>query len=79
MLWLRDGREDTIVASKKQPDSGLDLLRPKFGIPAVLAQSDRVVAAFGQRLGFVVIILAIAGCAGVTGTTVILLGGLLFR
>jgi len=55
------------MATKKHPERVNDVLRPKFGIPAILGQSDRVVAAFGQRLGFALMVLAIGACAGVTG------------
>jgi hypothetical protein len=67
------------MASRKTPERVNDNLRPKFGIPAILGQSDRVVGAFGQRLGFMLMVLAIFACAGVTGSTVMLFTRLFLR
>jgi hypothetical protein len=60
----------------KRPARATDDLRPKIGIAAVLAQSDRVVRAFGRWPGFALMVLAIAACAGVSGTAVLLIGKL---
>lgn len=67
------------MATTKRPDRAKDDLRPKFGIPAILGQSDRVVAAFGPWRGFTLMVLAIAACAGVTGSTVMVFAHWLFR
>jgi hypothetical protein len=67
------------MATKKHPERVDEPLRPKFGIPAILGQSDRVVAAFGPRLGFMLMVLAIGACAGVTGSTVMLFSKFLLR
>ena len=61
------------MPSAKRPTRANDDLRPKFGIAAVLAQSDRVVVAFGRWPGFVLMVLAIVACAGLTGTSAMLL------
>jgi hypothetical protein len=54
------------MAIQKHPDRVNELVRPKFGIPAILGQSDRVVEAFGPRLGFVLMVMAILAGAGVS-------------
>jgi hypothetical protein len=53
------------MATKRTPPQVNDLLRPKFGIPAVLNQSDRVVKAFGPRLGFTLMVMALVTWAAV--------------
>jgi hypothetical protein len=58
------------MVAKKHPERVSEPLRPKFGIPAILEQSDRVAAAFGPQRGFTLMVLAIAG---VTVSTVMLL------
>jgi hypothetical protein len=67
------------MATKKHPERVNEVLRPKFGIPGILGQSDRVVQAFGPWRGFLLMVLAIACCAGVTGTTAVLLAKLFLR
>ena len=60
------------MATAKRPARADNDLRPKFGIAAVLAQSDRVVGAFGRWPGFALMVLAMVCCASITGTTVML-------
>jgi len=67
------------MAIIKHPNRVDEPVRPKFGIPAILGQSDRVVAAFGPRLGFTLMVLALASSAGVLGSAVALLARLFLR
>jgi hypothetical protein len=47
----------------KTPKTVNDVLRPKFGIALVLAQSGVVVSAFGKPMGFVIMMTAVVGSA----------------
>lgn len=67
------------MATKKHPERVNDSLRPKFGLAAVLAQSDRVVDAFGPWRGFILMVLAIVASAGVMGTVAVFLAKLVAR
>jgi hypothetical protein len=47
------------MALKKHPKRVHDPLRPKFGIPDILGQSDTVVKAFGPDKGYRLMLTAI--------------------
>jgi hypothetical protein len=67
------------MATKKHPERVNDSARAKFGIPAILAQADRVVAAFGPQRGFIIMVLAICSSAGLSGGAAAMLAKLLLR
>jgi hypothetical protein len=47
------------MTTKKHPKRVNDLVRPKFGMPALLGQSDRVAEAFGPEKGYRLMVYAI--------------------
>jgi hypothetical protein len=67
------------MANDKTPGRVNDAVRPKFGMPAILAQSDRVVEAFGPQRGFALMVLAILAGSSVVAAAIILLAKVVGR
>jgi hypothetical protein len=65
------------MATKRTPPQVNDLLRPKFGLGNILAQSEIVAAAFGPERGYRLMILVVASrlIIGVGTTTLVAWSG----
>ncbi|WP_136626445.1 hypothetical protein [Bradyrhizobium macuxiense] len=71
----RDQKTNLKEAPGKAGSEKLGTTRPRFevGMAAVLAQSETVSRAFGRRLGFSLMVLAILAGSSVTATSLFLL------